>query len=213
MIISHRHKFIFIKTNKTAGTSTEIALSKVCGPSDVITPISRVDEQVRASLGYPGPQNFERLNGSGFVNHMGAVEIIRAIGQETWDEYFSFCFERNPWDRLISLYYWRNRTEPRMSIGEFLEYGQYSALIEMGRDLYSIERKTVVDRVCRFEKLEEEMEQIRSILGIQDKLELPRTKHQTRQDKRHYRDILSAEEQHLIAELFQWEIETYGYVF
>ena len=39
MIISHAHKFIYIKPTKVAGTSTQILLSKFCGENDVITPI------------------------------------------------------------------------------------------------------------------------------------------------------------------------------
>ena len=39
MIISHKHKFIFVKTVKTAGTSIEAFLSQHCGPDDVLTPI------------------------------------------------------------------------------------------------------------------------------------------------------------------------------
>jgi len=39
MIISHAHRFVFIKTRKTAGTSLEIARSRYCGARDVITAI------------------------------------------------------------------------------------------------------------------------------------------------------------------------------
>ena len=47
MILSHTHKFIYIKTYKTASTSIEAALSAVCGPDDVITPASEQLMQTR----------------------------------------------------------------------------------------------------------------------------------------------------------------------
>ena len=58
MIVSHKHKFIFIKTVKTAGTSLEVALSEFCGSKDIITKIAPDDEEYRKSLGYLGPQNY-----------------------------------------------------------------------------------------------------------------------------------------------------------
>src|SRR5689334_7330747 len=60
MIVSHTHKFIFLKTKKTAGTSIELALSELCGPADVITPLTEIDEAQRA--GKRGAQNW-RLHG------------------------------------------------------------------------------------------------------------------------------------------------------
>ena len=60
MIVSHEHRFIFLKTKKTAGTSLELALSQLCGPDDVITPLAPTDEALRA--GGRGAQNW-RLHG------------------------------------------------------------------------------------------------------------------------------------------------------
>ena len=59
MIISLKNKFIFIKTEKTAGASIEIALSKYCGPNDIVTPISPEDEIIRKELDFRGPQNYK----------------------------------------------------------------------------------------------------------------------------------------------------------
>ncbi len=50
MIISHEHKFIFLKTKKTAGTAIEAALSELCGPTCVITPYREESESDRKGL-------------------------------------------------------------------------------------------------------------------------------------------------------------------
>lgn len=60
MLISHKHRFIFIKTGKVGGTSLEMALSKFMGDEDVITPLSWTDELDRYRRGFRGAQNFER---------------------------------------------------------------------------------------------------------------------------------------------------------
>ena len=39
MLLSHTHKFIFVKTRKTAGTSIEVDLSKFMSDEDIVTPI------------------------------------------------------------------------------------------------------------------------------------------------------------------------------
>jgi hypothetical protein len=57
MILSHRHRLIFVKGRKVAGTSIEMLLARVCGPEDVVTPILRIDERERISMG-AGPRNY-----------------------------------------------------------------------------------------------------------------------------------------------------------
>ena len=113
MIISHKYKFIFLKAQKTAGTSIEIALSKYCGANDIITPVSPEDEKIRRDLGYPGPQNYlspirdygirdvakRLLKGerkARFKNHISAKKVKAYIGEQVWNSYYKFCFERNP---------------------------------------------------------------------------------------------------------------------
>ncbi len=51
MLICHRYRFIFLKTQKTAGTAIEIGLRAVMHASAVITPISTDDERINRQTG------------------------------------------------------------------------------------------------------------------------------------------------------------------
>ncbi len=226
MIISHKHKFIFIKTNKTAGTSIEIGLSKFCGPDDILTPQDPVDEATRTELGYTGPQNNPpkihirnvekilrgRPVSRRFYDHIGASEICKHIAPDLWNSYYKICFERNPWDRVISAYYWQNKnTDARPAMDAYLDSVGITKLKKSGIGLYTIDGKVVVDKICRFEDMAGELEAFRQHVGLPEPVELPRAKSGFRKDKRHYRDILTPAQRDKIAALFADEIALMGY--
>lgn len=226
MIISHRYKFIFIKTIKTAGTSVEWALGDMCGPEDVITP-NFADDDRRAEMGLRTEQNFcpsfrqyslrdwvitlRRRKRKRFYHHMSAAEIKLLVGDPIWNSYFKFCFERNPWDRTVSLYWWRERGKFNRTLSEFIASGEPRDLTKRGVNLYSIDGKVAVDRVCKYEYLDEELKYLEERLGLPGPLVLPKAKSQYRLDRRHYRDVLSPHERELISEMSKKEIELYGY--
>lgn len=72
MILCHKYKFIFLKTKKTASTSIELLLSKICGKNDIITPVSELtwlgnlrrfekvtEEDLREIIKAKPPQNYK----------------------------------------------------------------------------------------------------------------------------------------------------------
>ncbi len=89
MIVSHRHKFIFMHLGRTGGRSLTVALARHCGPEDVITETADLPAR----------------NAKGFGRHDGAMEIRDKVGERIWREYFKFTFERNPWDKILSRYW------------------------------------------------------------------------------------------------------------
>ncbi len=225
MIISHKNRFIFIKTEKTAGTSIEIALSKYCGPEDIITPITPEDEAKRKNLGYRGAQNYkipfakyskidfckaiQQRSRLAFFNHAGASFIKRYLDKDIWDSYYKFCFERNPWDKVVSWYYWRYKKEPRPPISDFVQSTE--ANIIKGFELYTISSEIVVDKVFLFENLSQAMEEISAKLGLDEIPSLPKAKSGFRKDKRSYREILSEKDREKIQKVYAREIAYFNY--
>jgi hypothetical protein len=226
MIVSHKHKFIFIKTRKTAGTSIEIALSQYCGFEDVITKISKEDELIRESLGYLGPQNFKTqtpyLNIKYWLSmlkiakyhssngqHASSSFIKKYIGENIWNDYFKFCIERNPFDRAISHYYWDTR-----KLGSPPEINEYLQTLPRSKlsnwSFYTIQDQIAVDYVGRYETLDEGLRIISRRLGLPDLL-LLNAKSYTRKSRQHYSQILNEESRRHIEKMCANEIEKFNY--
>ncbi len=233
MIVCHKYKYIFMKTSKTAGTSVEIALSRFCEDGDIITPISPVDEELRASVGgrpsqfYPAtwaeyhPLDWWRRLVKGkvkqrFYNHMPARKICSRLPRELWRGYYRFAIVRNPWDRVISQYFWRCRNLPedqRPSMDEFLESSDVRSLMRKGYQLYTIGGQSQANRLIRYESLPEELDEVRRHLGMPEVLELPGAKAGHRTDRRHYSEMLNDRQRERVAELFRDELRITGYTF
>lgn len=213
MIASHAHRFIFLKTRKTAGTSVEIALSKVCGPDDVITRISPEDEELRTAAGGRGPQNFDSppLPRRAF-NHMSARLAREAVGTQVWRDYFTFAIERNPWDAVVSLYYWKYKELPELPDFETYVGEEWIEQLANNRRMYRIRGRLAVDRVLRYEQLDTELAEVWSQLGLPGAPDLPRAKGNAR-PAGHYRELYTPASRDRVAAVFADAIEAFGYDF
>ena len=230
MIISHRHRFIFIKTMKTAGTSLEICLSGICGPEDVITPISTADERTRKALGFRGPQNdrvplasytkrdwarfFLQRRAQRFYNHMPIREFQPYLQPDEYRDYFKFAVERNPYDKLISAFHFANRNEVRFpTLSDYIRSGLAGQ--PHGFDLYSLNNEPVVNRIYRFESLPDALDDLTQQLGLNEPLTLPekKAKGNIRPRGRHYSTYFSPEDKAWADRVFAREIAHYGYTF
>jgi len=228
MILSHRYKFIFLKTMKTAGSSIEIALSRYCGEGDILTPFGPDEEVLRDRQDYQGAQNYwmpyhmysrhdwlNLLRGRRKMihHHIRAERVRQLVGEKVWGSYVKLSVERNPWDKAISFYYYSTRDQAaRPPLIEFLRQARDKHTLS-NFPIYSIGDVVAADYVMRFEKLDDEMTCLQELLKLPEKPDLPRANASSRADRRHYSQVLTDEERELIAEVCAREIKLFGYQF
>ncbi|MGA8847818.1 MAG: sulfotransferase family 2 domain-containing protein [Nocardioides sp.] len=213
MIVSHEHRFIFLKTRKTAGTSVEIALSSICGERDIITPITPEDEELRSRTGR-GPQNHQSPPlPLPATNHSPARKARTIVGEAVWADYTKVTVERNPWDQVVSSYYWAARTNPDApTFDVFVRRPRVAKLADTNARIYRIGGELIADRVLRFESLAEDLTQLWDELGLPGQPELPRAKSGVRPAVA-YQDLYDDEARELVRTLFAASIRDFGYDF
>ena len=221
MIISHRHKFIFVHLGRTAGRSVTQALIPLCGPEDVITKT----------------EGFAQ-NADGYKRHMSAMEIRDRLGRDRFEAYFKFTIERNPWEKMLSRYrdYLNNPNKrsrkryykeiPRYVTGRPLNFQMWfelkllqSRLLSLGHarfpkhyDSYVENGRMIVDLIARQESLSEHMKAIGDRLSLNIP-ELPRVGyHATARDMR-YTEYFTPRMRRVVERIYERDLGLLGYRF
>ena len=223
MLISPKKKFVFVHIYKTAGTSV----------MNVFLPYARLIDKMVFDYWLSKKtisQIIKLMNWTddgqrqftGVHKHAPAWEIRDYMGSEKYGSYFSFVFVRNPYDLLVSLYFYvsqarRHKDHKRTLQMTFKEFAKWHIASNPPTQWdFVSDRETntlIVDYIGRFESLNEDLEYI-----IQ-KLELPvqrdlRHKNPSRKRKsKDYRDYYDTETKALVASYFQKDLEHFGYDF
>jgi hypothetical protein len=229
MIISHKHRFIFVKTAKTAGTSIEVFLSQQCDPMDIVTPITppveahsprnyiaRVNpirELLQRPEGLLAALRSALTRRVRFYNHMPASLVQKRVPAHVWNSYFKFCVERNPWDKVLSHYHMRAaRQGGSLSLDQYLVTGKFP--VNYFRYTDPAGEKIIVDRVLRYETLIDDLAEVFSKLNVHFEGSLGiRAKSEYRTDHTPYQLVFNAEQRKIVEKAFAREIELHGYRF
>jgi hypothetical protein len=195
MIVSHRHRFIFVHIPKTGGEAITEALEAILGPDDLC--LKSAGDIWRRSL---TSRRYRHLDG--LQKHARAKQIQESLGEQIWQDYFTFTFVREPAERMLSYYRYlatidarREQAHPRHlwfyltaagrkadprnwaatevfrkvdSFSEFLQPpgGQPNRLLAPQVSYTQIRGRPALDFVGHFENLSEDLNQLSSTLGL-----------------------------------------------
>jgi Sulfotransferase family len=164
-----------------------------------------------------------------FADHMLAVEMRELLGKPTFDRIFKFTITRNPWDRMLSIYRYRQKVgqipqnltfktyviqfdSPRYvsteSASPFDHRNYYYSSLEFISDYNG---NILIDYIGKYENREADLKKIAETIGMES---LGKYCLQTAQKKSaHYSEFYDAETEKIVGRVFAEEIERFGYVF
>lgn len=216
MLLSHKHKFLFVHIAKTGGTSVRAALGRLQWSDPYYWPrflCSRLSHLTGHKLGIKFPR------------HAKVIAAKEMLPEELFRELFKFAVVRNPWDLQVSSYHHLRRERPHLLAGindfeSFLRWKldpqrpyQYhlNTSIERQHDyLVDLDGSLLVDYIARYEQLEDDYQEICRRIGIKP----PPLPHKRRaSDRKDYRSYYSDSSAALVADYFKTDIEAFAYRF
>jgi len=150
MLISHRYKFICINIPKTGTATREHAFKKY---------IDLTFKDKKFKINHYNPRHTKAVS---------AKQEFLCNGWD-WDNYFKFTFVRNPWHRYISFYnMWHSGGTVSESFESWLGNGFFGS--DFQSSYYLEEDKLILDKVYKYEDLEDSVKDICNIVGIKENL-------------------------------------------
>jgi hypothetical protein len=221
VLVSHRHKFIYTKTLKTGGTSVESYFERFCMPEGEWSQSHWRNEYVSEAgiIGFRGPNMPSNCR---WWNHMPAALIRRGIGEGAWAEYFKFCVVRNPFDKVVSAFYFVRRAannpvqlaDPARERALFEQWLLQGSQLPLDRDKYLIDGKFCLDEVVRYENLAGDLEKVCARLSVPwEPSLLPNFKSGIRPNDARVEMLYSERARKVVANVFAFELEYFGYKF
>ena len=206
MLISYKHKFIFVHVYKVAGTSITKALEGFCHKPNLILHFLK-------RLGIK--QNNHEY--STLHSHSTAIEIKNNLPEHVFNTFFKFAFVRNPWDWQVSLYHYMLQNTAHhqykliKSMRNFDEYLEWRVREDkkLQKDFVTDhDGRFLVDFVGNYENLVEDFDYVCKSLNIG--ASLPHLKTSMHGNyKRYYSD----KTKRLIEEHFKEDIDLFRYRF
>jgi len=210
MLISDKHKFVFIHNPKAAGISIW----------ETLRPFGNLMCRHRfRQFNYYTNKLFGNVPFlCNYPMHISAQELRREIGPEKWDRYHTFGVVRNPYDRAASFFFYllerpgNDKYDLFRSLGSFRNYilhlreqnfqetQKYYFTDESGRML--------VNTLLRFENLKDEWRNMMRTLELPD-LDLPFVN--TRRERKPFIEYLDNEILEVMNDIFHDDFELFGY--
>lgn len=229
-LVSYDHDFIYLRTRKTAGTSTEMYLQPFCISEGMIV-TERNPRQIISKSGIVGrrmtsetPSAFGRArlfvrDQLGLINwlaHMPASKVRSALDPVFWDRATKISSVRNPFSRLVSSFYWSRSVRNMKTDSSKKDIRQFRRKIRNGvfhddQDIVMIGNTFVPDVLIRQEHLAEDLNALAERLGLDtSRTGLPETK-KTKSSDTAVRPPLRAfyddETADIVRERFAWAFE------
>jgi Sulfotransferase family len=157
------------------------------------------------------------------LTHFEPAEARRCIFQDGWDEFLSFSFVRNPWDRMASLYEFHRSVEygvfQHMNISHVLartyDFEEWLRVNDAGvarSNYFGMPQSNWtagVSRVYQFEDYTKAIDDLAAMTGTN-----PRSVHVNASRRQPYRDYYKSDKSiDIVARIDADTIEKYGYQF